>query len=81
VRQVNDAGLRAAAALAPAAGQASPVHFWEYDWQSDEMTRRKYEVGPGAVAHIAKRSLPHCLLTLYQCSRARSEPLERGRAW
>ena len=35
VKQVNDSGLRA---------EMPGVRFWKYNWQTDEMTRRKYEV-------------------------------------
>jgi predicted adenine nucleotide alpha hydrolase (AANH) superfamily ATPase len=37
VQQVNGSGVRAAA---PHDG----VAFWDYDWQTDAMTKRKYEV-------------------------------------
>ena len=36
--QVNDSGLRAAARY----GEA--LNFWVYNWQTDAMTLRKYEV-------------------------------------
>jgi predicted adenine nucleotide alpha hydrolase (AANH) superfamily ATPase len=37
VKQVNESGIRAA-------GKYPDVHFWEYNWQTDQMTQRKYEI-------------------------------------
>lgn len=37
VQQVNESGLRAAA-------QYPNIPFWVYNWQTDEMTQRKYEI-------------------------------------
>ena len=36
-KQVNDSGYRAAS-------RYEGLVYWAYDWQSDEMTMRKYEV-------------------------------------
>lgn len=48
IAQVNEAGVRAAQRFADEATQrgdasAAPV-YWLYDWQTDAMTRRKYEI-------------------------------------
>ena len=37
VNQVNESGIRAAA-------KYPNMHFWEYNWQTDQMTQRKYEI-------------------------------------
>lgn len=37
VKQVNDSGIRAAA-------RYDDVDFWQYNWQTDAMTRRKYGI-------------------------------------
>eukprot|EP01050_Picozoa_sp_SAG11_P005679 SAG11_NODE_409_length_9707_cov_20.010304_2_plen_361_part_00 len=44
VQQVNDSGERAARLYNEASGNQR-LHFWRYNWQTDDMTRRKYEVG------------------------------------
>ena len=36
-QQVNSSGLRAAA-------KYDDVDYWVYDWQTDQMTRRKYDI-------------------------------------
>ena len=43
VGQVNDSGIRAERDLVVQPGQTKPV-YWVYNWQTDEMTLRKYQV-------------------------------------
>ena len=41
VKQVNAPGIRAERDLVVKPGQVKPV-YWVYNWQTDEMTLRKY---------------------------------------
>jgi len=55
VNQVNDSGIKAAA-------RYDDVDFWVYNWQTDEMTERKYKVS--AEERFYKQEYCGCLHSL-----------------
>jgi|TARA_B110000208_G_C11684645_1_gene400063 hypothetical protein len=74
VEQVNDSGIRAAA-------KYEGVEYWKYDWQTDAMTKRKYEIN--ASRSFYKQQYCGCTYSLRDSNAWRAEqgmePIELGK--